>query len=292
MKKRSFFHNLKKCISNNRGASAVFAIVGFMFAAMIALVVVTAAYSNAIRVKKLKYEEQSFLMAQSVAGLLTEALAGDTNPFKTNRDKYPEGVNVADGLVLNYSCVELKDAEKFYNPAITGTYTQIPKTATLTNDQKDSFFTITGKTLPADAKTAYRNVIRNMAAELSYKGITAAPIERTLETKPVIDGATYTITTKLTMNANYSLKAITEVKVSTTTYILNMSADALAVTETVVGTGTITKNPASGIAEGVVITSATPPAEVSDTETTVKIKDRYITWPADSISTVYSLTTS
>ncbi len=292
MKKKSFFHNLKRSVSNNRGASAVFAIVGFMFAAMIALVVVSAAYSNAIRVKKLRYEEQSFLMAQSIAGLLTDAIAGVPDSFQTLRDEYPNGVDVGDGLVLNYTFVEFRDADAFYSPVVIGTYNQIPKTVAV-DTVKDDFFTITGKDLSASAvKTAYRNVIRNMAAEISYKGITVAPLERTLETKPVIDGVTYTITTKLTMNANYSLKALTEVKVSTTTYILNMSADALTVTETVVGTGTVTKDVSTGIATGVKVTSDVPPTEVSDTQTTVKIKDRYITWPADSISTVYSLTTS
>lgn len=289
---------LSKKLSSQKGASAVFAIVGFMFAAMISLVVINAAYSAAAKSRRIKYDEQSFLLAQSMAGVITDALTG------TGEDaKLPNGAAITspetgqikyDGLALGYQYVEQKNNDekvfRFYNA---------PAAATSFTKATDGTFNIVkGKTFTAGtARYAVQQMIFKMAQEIDKMGPidpddpSTTSVTETLTTSfsNTDAGEDYEVETKFTMDRNYSIKAITTAKVKTgatvvSTYIVRMDAGADVRTDKLVCVGTLN-------ATGNTITAIFGRNTVDVThpeEKLVKISCRSVTWPPAQRRTVYS----
>ena len=273
-KKRIKFKRLR----SQKGASVVFAIVGFMFAAMISIVVINAAYSAANRLKKLKYDEQSILLAQSMSGIITEALSGDGSSVKLPDDSEVKlaGKELKnDGLTVSYQYIESKDSTgaiaKFYNDAENGG--SFAKNATL----KTFYTTVKGKdpdTLTNSVKTV-QTLILHMARMIDQGGTSASETIET--TKDLSGGETCIVTTVFTMDKSYLLTAVTTATVSkgaiSSSYAVRIDASAAVRTDKLVCAGT---------KSGDTITiSDFKDKYASGTEELVKVSCFSVTWPPD-----------
>ena len=188
-------------VKSRKGASVVFAIVGFMFAAMISLVVVSAAYSNAVKTKKQRYEEQSFLAAQSMAGIVSEALSGDT---------LEDGaIDVASGLTMSYQYIDYTDPTsgdtvRYYREATEGlNYQETGGIGTFKKGDDKSFHNVKGALVSdGSAAKSMRELIKLMARDVDY-GRTVTPA--TIETSEEVNGVLCKAKVEVSMDENYTL---------------------------------------------------------------------------------------
>ena len=284
---------LSERLRSQKGASVVFAIVGFMFAAMISFVVINAAYSAATRVKKLKYDEQSFLLAQSMSGIIVEALSGSGSSAQLpdgTAIKSPDGTNLKnDALTISYQYVEQKNASdgiiyRYYNASENNTtFTK----NTDTGEYKKTFTTVKGKTSPSSAGAAVQNLIYAMAKRID-QGLSTSVTETltTSYTNPTTNEV-YDVETIFTMDSSYSINAVTTAKVNTaggttaSKYIVRMDAGAAVRTDKLICVGVRD-------ASDTTITAAfgDKVADVSGEEL-VKISCYSVTWPVDQVRNVY-----
>lgn len=216
--------SLKK-LHSRKGASVVFALVGFMFAAMIAFVVITAAYSAAARVKKLKYDEQSFLLAQSMSGVIIEALTGTGQkvilPDGTVVTAPGGGEYKSDGLALSYQYIEQKNATdgkiiRYYN---TSDGNSLFTRSDETGSDKKTFTTLNG-TDPASltdpkAAVAVQKMVLAMAKKIDQGTATSVTDTLTTTFDKAPTGEVYNVTTTFTMDSSYSITARTIAEVIT-----------------------------------------------------------------------------
>ena len=294
-----------KRLRSKKGASVIFALVGFMFAAMIAFVVINAAYSAATRVKRLKYDEQSFLLAESMSGIITEALTGDGNfvelpdHSKVKRPDRPAGdpneFLKYDALTLNYQYIEQKDPSDgsitMYFNALENGSSFIQGVAS--GAAKPTFYDAVKADADArDVSKAVRNMIRDMARKIDRGETLAAEVLTTSYTNPDT-GEYYTVRTTFTMKDSYSINAVTEAKVykseggaEASRYVVRMDAAAAVRTDKLVCAGT---KSASGGVSTISVTDFTDNV-ADDSEELVKVSCYSVTWPADQMRSVYSTT--
>ncbi len=307
LKKLLFQKNLIwfKRLRSSKGASVVFALVGFMFAAMIAFVVINAAYSAATRVKRLKYDEQSFLLAESMSGIITEALTGNGNlvelpdhsqvrrPDKAAGD--PDEYLKYDALTLNYQYIEQKNPSDgsitmYFNATENGG-AFIESVAS--GDTKPTFYDVVKAKDTADVRDvskAVRNMIRDLARKID-RGETE--VQETLTTNFTNPDTNeyFSVETKFTMNSSYSISAVTEAKVLKiaggdvlSKYIVRMDAAAAVRTDKLICAGIKSE---SGGVSAIQINDFTD--NVADgSEELVKVSCYSVTWPADQMRSVYS----
>ncbi len=91
-------------LNSQTGASISFALVAFIVATMVSLVIVAAALTNAIKIRNERANEQAYLIAQSVANALSDQIvstvyesgAGEDGKDTTNR--YVEIRKIDDGV--------------------------------------------------------------------------------------------------------------------------------------------------------------------------------------------------
>lgn len=91
-------------LNSQTGASISFALVAFIVATMVSLVIVAAALTNAIKIRNERANEQAYLIAQSVANALSDQIvstvyesgAGEDGKDTTNR--YVEIRKIDDGI--------------------------------------------------------------------------------------------------------------------------------------------------------------------------------------------------
>ena len=67
-------NKLLKKLNNRDGASISFALVAFIVASVVSLVIVSAALTNAIHIRHERENEQAYLIAQSVADALKDQI--------------------------------------------------------------------------------------------------------------------------------------------------------------------------------------------------------------------------
>ena len=284
---------LKNKLRSQRGASLVFALVGFMFAAMISFVVINAAYSAASRVKKLKYDEQSFLLAQSMSGIIIDALSGPGTDAK-----FPDGTSIRtpdgtdlkyDGMAVGYQYIEQKNAvdgsvNRYYNDSENGSAFILN---TDTGESKKTFNIVKGKGSLSSAATSVQDMVAAMAKRVD-QGLDDEVTETltTNYTNPDT-GEVYSVETTFKMDKNYSINAVTTAIVNTpagadaSRYIVRMDAGADVRTDKLICVGK------RGATEGTI--EATFSDKIADAtgEELVKICCYSVSWPPDKISTVY-----
>lgn len=290
-----------KRLRSKKGASVVFALVGFMFAAMISFVVINAAYSAASRVKKLKYDEQSFLLAQSMTGIITNALAGDgsaaTLPDETKL-KTPEGQNLKyDALTLVYQYIEQKETvhsggtdtiiiNSFYNSDENG------KVFVKNNDDgtgKNTFYDVVkGKASLTNAETAVQNMIRDMARAIDRGAETVSETLTTSDYTNPQTGEKYNVKTIFTMDKSYSINAVTTATVISPSggkdlskYIVRMDASAAVRTDKLICAGIRATD------SGSITVNDFKDYSADGNEELVKISCYSVTWPVDQMRSVY-----
>ncbi len=284
-----------KRLRSRKGASVVFALVGFMFAAMVSFVVINAAYSAASRVKKLKYDEQSFLLAQSMSGIIAEALSGSggnvTLPNGT-QVKSPDGDDLKyDALTLNYQYIEQKNPAtpddgtlyKYYNGSENGTSFLI--STSITDPKKKTFYEVVkGKTSLSAAGTAVQALVREMARKIDQGEDAVTEKLTTQFTNP--SNEQYDVVTVFQMDSSYSINAVTTAivrvgGVDKSKYIVRMDAGAAVRTDKLVCVGT--KNVSAGT-----ITAQFGESIANDPgEELVKVSCYSVTWPPEQIRNVY-----
>ncbi len=295
-----------KRLRSQKGASVIFALVGFMFAAMISFVVINAAYSASTRVKKLKYDEQSFLLAQSMSGIITDALAGSgaevvlpngdkiDSPEEPASPEEPKKTLKYDGLSVTYQYIEEKKADgtidMFYNKTASPTVFDL---STGSGDTKETFYEeVIGKSGLTDAGKAVRNMIRDMAKKVDRS---KAEVTETLVTadKTLASGETLRVETQFTMSKSYSINAITTATVTkgsnSSTYVVRMDASAAARTDKFVCVGT-RNNAGNKITVNFdedTIGEPEDDAEDEPQKELVKVSCYSVTWPADQMRSVY-----
>ena len=297
--RKVLFHKKRigiKRLHSNKGASVVFALIGFMFAAMISFVVINAAYSAASRVKKQKYDEQSFLLAQSMSGIITEALTGDNGTVTLPNGtvvKSPSGADLKrDALTLSYQYIEQKETSAvdgstntflFYNNAEDeAAFTKSVTTGT----SKKTFTTLKGKTLTG-ATLAVQTMIVEMAKKVD-QGVFAEGsnvIRETLTTSNDIEGTgeSLVVTTEFKMDKSYSISAVTTATVSKggsekSRYVVRMDASAAVRTDKIICAGT---------KAGDTITAAFTDTVADGEQELVKVSCYSVTWPQDQMRYVY-----
>lgn len=288
-KKRILTNKLR----SQKGASVVFALVGFMFAAMISFVVVNAAFSAASRVKKLKYDEQSFLLAQSMSGIIIDALSGPgsnaTFPDGTTI-RTPDGTDLKyDGLAVGYQFIEQKNAAdgsiyRFYNDSENAVAFTVH---TDTGEHKKTFNTVKGKGSLSAASTAVQNMVAAMAKRID-QGLDDEVTETLTTTYTNPDThEVYNVETAFTMYSNYSINAVTTANVNTpggtnaSRYIVRMDAGADVRTDKLICVGT------RGAVDGTINATFADKTADAAGEELVKISCYSVSWPPDQISTVY-----
>ncbi len=284
-------------LRSQKGASVIFAIVGFMFAAMISMVVINAAYSAATRVKKLKYDEQAFLLAQSMSGIIADALSGSgnpqLNPDGTQKSSPGDTELKYDGLTISYQYVEQRDQAdgniyKFYNDALNDTSF---KKSILTGISKKTFCNVEGKDSLSDAAASVQNMIYTMTKRVD-QGIFLNSEETVRETistdfpNPGTDEK-YEVQTVFTMDNSYSINAVTTATVTTESgnllskYIVRLDANAVVRTDKFICVGK--KDDSSGT-----ITAFFEDKQADATgEELMKISCYSVTWPPEQIKNVY-----
>ena len=298
MRKGLFIKNRIKSerLRSQKGASIVFALVGFMFAAMIAFVVVNAAYSAATRTKKMKVDEQSFLLAQSMSGIIAEALTGDGSVAKlpNNTDiSSPDGTLKYDALTVGYQFIEQKNTaadgavsiNMFYNNTENGTtFTKSDETG----DAKKTFCIVKSKASLSDAGTSVKNMINAMAQKID-RGSESATETLTTTFTNATPGEFYKVETVFTMDKSYSINAVTTAWVKRgsdsgeilSRYIVRTDASAAVRTDKLVCVG---KRSADGNSIQAAFTDYAADAEG---EELVKISCYSVTWPVDQMRSVY-----
>ncbi len=256
-------------LKSHKGASVLFALVGFLFAAMISMVVVNAAYSAASRVKKLKYDEQAFLLAQSMSGIISDALSGDDG--LTISYQYIEQKNFADGKYI--SLYFYKNNENEYSISAVKSFTDI-----------------IGKNLGSDkdAAKAVRSMFINMAKKIDIDK-TVDNVNETLTTTVFINPESreeYHVETKIKMDKFYSINAETTARVMKgdkllSEYKVRMKANAVTKTDKTICCGTRSDS-------NIVITGEYNPSEDIPTgEELIRINSFCVTWPPEYISNVH-----
>lgn len=95
---------IRKKLKSSSGATALFALAGFLLAAVVSFAIVTAAFNNANRVKGQQEEQRAYLAVTSAASLLRDRLANKTVTITQmlNLDKTTE----VDELVIEEGNVE------------------------------------------------------------------------------------------------------------------------------------------------------------------------------------------
>ncbi len=282
-----------KRLRSQKGASVIFALVGFMFAAMISFVVINAAYSAATRVKRLKYDEQSFLLAQSMSGIITDALAGSGNEVVLpdgSRIDSPEDSSIKlkyDGMTITYQYIEEKKADgtidMFYNATTTPTVFNL---STDTGEAKKTFYdTVVGKASITTAEAAIQNMIRDMSRKVD-RG--ADSVTETLKTSSYSNpaGEEFEVITEFNMNSSYSINAITTAKVKKgekilSTYVVRMDASAAVRTDKIVCVGL------RNVAGDSITAKFSDDIADEAGEELVKVSCYSVTWPADQMRSVY-----
>ena len=283
-------------LRSQKGASVIFAIVGFMFAAMISMVVINAAYSAATRVKKLKYDEQAFLLAQSMSGIIADALSGSggpqLNPDGTTKSTPDDGLLKYEGLTISYQYVEQRDQEDgniymFYNDALNDTAF---KKSILTGALKKTFCNVEGKESLSDAAASVQNMIYTMTKRID-KGLLNSEntVKETISTDFTNPGTgeKYEAQTVFTMDNTYSINAVTTATVTTaggnllSKYIVRLDANAVVRTDKFICVGK--KDESSGT-----ITAFFEDKQADATgEELMKISCYSVTWPPEQIKNVY-----
>ncbi len=267
-------------VKSRKGASVVFAIVGFMFAAMISLVVVSAAYSNAVKTKKQRYEEQSFLAAQSMAGIVSEALSGDTLEAGA--------IDVASGLTMSYQYIDYTDPEtgdttRYYREGTEGlNYQETGGMGTFVTGDDKSFHNVKGATAGSSAESL-RKLIKLMARDVDYgRTVTATDIETSKE----IDGVNCTAKATVSMDKNYNLTVkITGNAGGKAEYAVSIIARAsVSADRPQLSSGTITED-LSSITIPVI---GTANVDVLAGDQSFKVVTYTVKWPANQIESAAS----
>lgn len=301
--RKVLFHKkriMPKKLRSQRGASVIFALVSFMFAAMISFVVVNAAYSAAARVRNLKYDEQSFLLAQSMTGIITEALAGSGAVAQLpdgSQLNSPSGTLKYDALTVSYQYIEQKETSltgttsvRFYNASENGS--SFVKSTTK-GASKKTFTYFKGKALTAGtAAASVQTMIFDMAKRIDQGLADADGNVKAMETLRITyknpdSEDEYMVTTEFTMDKSYSINAVTTAVVTpksgagNSTYIVRMDAGAAVRTDKLICTGTKDST-------GNTI-SATFSDKIADTagEELVKVSCYSVTWPPEQVRSVY-----
>ena len=297
MKKRTDIRNLisKKVLKmrsangrSTKGASVVFAIVGFMFAAMISLVVVNAAYSNAAKVKKQRYDEQASIISQSMASIIVNALAGD-KVEPTIAGVTARTTDGSKGLIVSHHFIETMDSVAGTNVTLyqtsktSGVYA--PKTTLVAGD---FFYNIDEKTGVATSSADMRKLFIAMA-----KAVKASDAEVSQDisvSHTTADGVVCECTASITMDKNFNIEADIKGKAEKGSlkgaYRLNLSAPATSGTISDVNLGQITENATTGQIESI----SYPAAGTADPDNGKKMVKRstfYVKWPQDQISSTY-----
>ncbi len=212
---------LSKRLRSQKGASVVFAIVGFMFAAMISLVVVNAAYSAASRLRRQKYDEQAFLLAQSMSTVITEELTGTSG----TSGETPGGATLSnDGITISYQYIEQKNSkngvvetETLYNSSWDGqefSKTNVKKKFTVI----ESSNSLKPVTVSANS---LQDMIRAMANVIANTG--SGTVTETLSAS---HGEEYEVNAVFEMDSSYSINVTITANVSmgtqTVEYVLGM----------------------------------------------------------------------
>ena len=90
-------------LNSKNGASISFALFAFIFATIVSLVIVAAALTNVIKVRQERENEQAYLVAQSLANLISEQIVSSDNEVVAENeenkytDRYVRIVEVTDG---------------------------------------------------------------------------------------------------------------------------------------------------------------------------------------------------
>lgn len=83
-------NKIAKKLHSNTGASISFALFAFIIATIVSLIIVAAALTNVIKVRQERENEQAYLLAQSVANLISEQVLATDNGtvVAEDEDKY------------------------------------------------------------------------------------------------------------------------------------------------------------------------------------------------------------
>ncbi len=90
-------------LNSKNGASISFALFAFIFATIVSLVIVAAALTNVIKLRQERENEQAYLVAQSIANILSAQIVATDNGTvgagveKKNTDRYVRIAEVTDG---------------------------------------------------------------------------------------------------------------------------------------------------------------------------------------------------
>ncbi len=217
-------------LRSTKGASVVFAIVGFMFAAMISIVVVSLAYSNALKNRKQQFEQQSFILAQNMAAIITDALAGNddtSSPFASDDDS-----TSTSGLTVGIQRIDesVKNATGGYDKIVLYNPAGVTDSGSVTfeTDKTNLKYSIIDEKSGVLANgTNLRTVIKGMATKV-LRGET--PSSQVLSTS-LNDGTTTSeVEATLNMDSAYTLtaKIVAETKKGSVTglYCLELTAYA------------------------------------------------------------------
>ncbi len=266
-----------------------------MFAAMISFVVINAAFSAATRAKRLKYNEQAFLLAQSMSGIITEALSGDEHnvmlPDNTTVVKSPSGDLKYNSPTVGYLYIDSPvdgDVLKLYNSldhntAFT-TGTGIKPYFVLKGNQYDS-----GKEI-STAATEVQNLIFEMAKKVDPS--TEEPVEEVISTQKndLPTGETLKVETTLRMSNSYLLQAFTEATVTTAsgefTYNVRMDANPVIRTDNLVCSGLRSTD-----GKTIEVNFSEKDVDPDTDAELVKVSCYSITWPAEQMNCVYDTST-
>lgn len=101
---RDIINNIKtkttKYLSSNKGASIILSLVIFLAAAMVSLVIVNAALTNAQRIRAQKHHEQAYLMLSSTASMLETMLSECSVDAVTTKYREYDTVNDEWGALI------------------------------------------------------------------------------------------------------------------------------------------------------------------------------------------------
>ena len=288
---------LSKRLRSQKGASVVFAIVGFMFAAMISLVVVNAAYSAAARLRRQKYDEQAFLLAQSMSSVITEELTGTSG---TSGEASGGATLSNDGITISYQYIEHKNSasgvvEKLYNSSWDKNLFNKS-----TSTRKFTVIESSTSLVKVEDVTSMQSMILAMANVIANSG-TGTPVTETLTTSASPNGDNYVVSATFTMDSSYSLTVDIDATITagsqTVNYHLGMDIPSVVRKDIKLWPATVTddsitvnfgsteetgsETPSGGGESGGVVGEET--SESSETKL-IKVTYYTITWPFDQIN--------